>query len=227
MKQYENYCKISRKRFRNILPRDKSKKIIDIACGGGHFLYFLQQEGYTNTEGIDISPEMINFSRSIGIKNIKQSDLMRFLPKHKKSYDMIIAHDIIEHLTKDEIVRFLELIHTALKSDGKVLIATINNQTLFGSRDRYIDFTHETGFTALSLREILSACGFINIHIFGAKPVVYNLRSCIRAFLWNIVEKILRLYTTIEIGIGWGIKNQKHIFENRIYATARKPFKKK
>lgn len=52
---YNLFSKISKKRFKDILPDDKEAKIIDIACGAGHFLYFLQSQGYANASGIDLS----------------------------------------------------------------------------------------------------------------------------------------------------------------------------
>jgi len=41
------------------LPEDKKAKIIDLGCGNGGFVYWLQQIGYQNAEGIDISAEQI------------------------------------------------------------------------------------------------------------------------------------------------------------------------
>jgi 2-polyprenyl-3-methyl-5-hydroxy-6-metoxy-1,4-benzoquinol methylase len=100
--------KIYKKRYSNFIPEDKNTKIIDIACGSGHFLYFLQNEGYTNCSGIDISVEQIEVAKSTGVKNIHQADLFEYLPHHRESFDIIIANDIIEHLKKDEIIKFLD-----------------------------------------------------------------------------------------------------------------------
>ena len=39
-KMYEHFAKVSRKRFKAILPSRKDAKIIDVACGYGYFLYY-------------------------------------------------------------------------------------------------------------------------------------------------------------------------------------------
>jgi 2-polyprenyl-3-methyl-5-hydroxy-6-metoxy-1,4-benzoquinol methylase len=72
--EYELYAKASKKRYGGILPQDKSAHIIDIVCGGGHFLYFLQQQGYSNTRGIDISQEQLDVAEKMGVKKIQIAD---------------------------------------------------------------------------------------------------------------------------------------------------------
>jgi len=220
---YDFYTKISRKRFKNILIEDKDARICDVACGAGHFLYFLNASGYTNTSGIDISPQMISVSEKMGINNIRQSDMFEFLPKNKNSFDMVVANDVIEHFKKPEILDFLDLIYKSLKSGGMVLISTLNNQALSGGRIMYCDFTHETGFTSTSLAQVLRICGFKSIRIYGEKPVIYDIRSLVRNALWRIVKGLLQFYNTVERGIGRGFRQRKDIFEPRIFAVARKP----
>ena len=61
------------------MPEDKKAKIIDLGCGNGGFVYWLQQIGYQNAEGIDISAEQIETGQKLGIKNIKQADIKEFL----------------------------------------------------------------------------------------------------------------------------------------------------
>ena len=129
--EYKLFAKVAKKRLRDMLPDNKAAKIIDVACGSGHFLYFLQKEGYTNIEGIDISEEQLTVAKEMKVKNIRMADLFTHLPKYPQSFDMIIACDIIEHMKKDKIMQFLDLIFQSLKQGGKVLITTLNIQSLF------------------------------------------------------------------------------------------------
>src|SRR4051812_43231134 len=41
------------------LPKDKNAMILDIGCGDGNFVYWMQQAGYTNAHGIDLSAEQV------------------------------------------------------------------------------------------------------------------------------------------------------------------------
>src|SRR5262249_16540690 len=65
--------------FQHLLPEDKGAKILDIGCGYGPFLYFLQKEGYRNICGVDISPEQVEAARQLGIDNVYCDDLIPFL----------------------------------------------------------------------------------------------------------------------------------------------------
>ena len=45
------------------LPEDKGAAILDVGCGRGEFLRFLQVEGYVNCEGIDLAEEQVEQSK--------------------------------------------------------------------------------------------------------------------------------------------------------------------
>jgi len=222
-REYELSAKVLKKRLGAILPKNKQARVIDVAFGGGHFLYFLQKEGYTNASGIDLSGEMVQFASRMGIKNVRRANFLQFLPRHKGKFDMIVANDVIEHLTKEEVMQFLDAIHAALVPGGRVLISTLNNQCLFGSRIRYIDFTHETGFTPISIAQIMRVTGFQGMRVFGEKPVAHDIRSAIRTALWDVVDKLFRCYMVIERGTGRGFKKYRDIFEPRLFAVGEKP----
>jgi 2-polyprenyl-3-methyl-5-hydroxy-6-metoxy-1,4-benzoquinol methylase len=222
---YDFTAMVYKKRFSTFIPKDKTAKIIDIACGSGNFVYFLQKEGYINTSGIDLSEEQIAMANKIGVPNVAVHDLLSFLPKWPNEFDMIVASDIIEHFTKTEVIQFLDAIRGALKPQGVVLICTCNGFSLFGASTVFADFTHEVGFTPISLAQVLRACGFSEVEVYGEKPIAYDLRSKIRQILWGAVNRMLRVFLYIERGYGREVTSKRptYIFESRIFAVARKP----
>jgi len=221
-KEYDFNAKILRKRYKNILPKTKDAKILDVACGSGQFLYFLQKEGYRNIFGVDISPEQVEKAQNIGIKNIIEENCFAYLKRNQKEFDMIIASDIIEHFYKDEIILFLELMLNSLRPHWKILINTQNAQSLFTSAARYIDFTHELSFSPSSLSQVLGLTGFVGIQVFGEKPIVHDVRSAIRSFLWFYLKAVMKGYFFIESGTGRDMYGTPTIFEPRMSAIARK-----
>jgi len=176
-----------------------------------------------NIEGIDLSEEQLEVAKKMKVKNIRMADLFSYLPKYPQSFDMIIACDIIEHLNKDEIVKFLDLMYQSLKVGGKILITTLNVQSLFGASTVYNDFTHEQGFTSSSLSQILRIGNFVDVMVYGERPIIHDFRSTMRAVLWWCIEKILKLYVSIERGTGRGLWKRHNMFEPRIFAVAKKP----
>lgn len=222
IKEYEFYAKIAKKRFAKILPENKEAKILDVACGAGHFLYFLKKEGYLNIKGIDVSEKQIELAKGIGLKEVEKADLFVYLPKHKGEFEAIVALDIIEHLKKEEIINFLNLIRESLKPEGLAIIHTINASSLMATNSIYLDFTHEVAFTATSLAALLQACGFEEVKVFGDGPVMHDFKSFIRVILWELIKVILKIYRQIESGTGRHLWRRTDIFEPAIFAVAKK-----
>jgi len=221
-KEFDFSHKIYRKKFNKFLPRRKDADILDLACGAGHFLYYLQKEGYIKAKGIDQSGEQLEIAQRMGIKNLEKADIFEYLARSKEQYDLIIANDIIEHLKKEELIDLLDLVHSALKPGGRVFIQTVNAASLFGSAIVYIDYTHEQGFTPNSLRQVLRVCNFSDIEVYGDEPIVHDFRSAIRVLLWKLVRKVLKFYLLIERGTGRGMWKRDYIFEHRMVALGRK-----
>lgn len=221
-KTYDFYASLMKKRMKHILPASKEAQIIDLACGAGHFLYFLQQEGYSHTQGIDLSTEMLEVAGKMGIVNLKRADMYDFLPGNKDTFDVIIANDVIEHLTKEETIQLLDLVYESLKPGGMVIISTINAMSLFGYGTLQNEFTHVTGYTPMSLTQVLKVCHFHNITTMGEGPVKQDIRSRIRAFLWGFIKMFLRFFITVERGTGRGMWKREIIFDSRFFAIAKK-----
>lgn len=148
-----------------LLPGDRTARILDIGCGGGHFLHYLDRKGYVNMEGIDIAPGLVRFVHDEIWPGVFQGDVMEHLRDRTNRYDVLVANDFLEHLTKRNVIEFLFLCHDALAADGTLLLKTPNMSYLFASRNRYVDFTHEVGFTEQSLHEVCAAAGFGRVEI--------------------------------------------------------------
>lgn len=169
--------------FGRFLPENKYAEIIDLGCGNGGFVYWLQQEGFKNVMGIDISEEQVAEAEKLGIKNIYLVDLREFLRNKAGVYDLIFARDILEHFTKEENVKIVELIYKSLRKKWR-----------FSSTDR-------------QCRESVmgAACYSFDRHIgtegesLGINDVQLDTRGDSR--LIGFVKAIWVLYDTIIFGV--------------------------
>jgi 2-polyprenyl-3-methyl-5-hydroxy-6-metoxy-1,4-benzoquinol methylase len=128
--------KMYQKRFGKFLPKDKSALIIDLGCGNGNMVWWLDQLGYANASGIDISLEQVDAGRSLGLKNVCQGEIKEFLHDKKDMFTTIFAIDIIEHFNKEDIAEILPLCYTSLKDNGIMIIQVPNAESPFFGRFR-------------------------------------------------------------------------------------------
>jgi SAM-dependent methyltransferase len=200
------------------LPRDRDAAILDVGCGHGGLVAALQSLGYRRTRGIDRSPEQVMIAKSLGISRIEQADAGEYLRTHTEQWDAILAFDLLEHLSKSEVLPFLELVRSALKVNGRIIVQTVNGSSPFFGNYFHGDFTHETVFTGLSMHQILLASGFDDISVVEADPIPHGLLSTMRKILWLGIRSVLVGYLAVESGVYRG-----HILTQSLLATARRP----
>jgi len=151
--------------------------------------------------GVDASEEQVQRARARGIHSVTKGDVFETLEQlEARSKDAILAFDIIEHLTKKEVVRLTEEVSRVLSPTGIWIIHTVNGESPFFGRVRYGDFTHETTFTQRSIRQILLASGFRSVQCHEDAPVVHGIASLGRAALWSVVRIGVRLMLAAETG---------------------------
>jgi len=187
--------------FRKWLPQRKDEPIVDLACGGGKLLHFFRQRGYTDVLGVDISPEQIQLARQAN-SHVVEQNVLDYLEQHRGEFALITGLDIIEHFSKPEVLRFLDLCHAALKPGGRLILQTPNADTPWGTYHRYNDFTHEVCFQHNSLRNLLRLCGFSGFEHreMGPVPWGYSLVSSLRYLIWQTIRRSLQLYNLAETG---------------------------
>jgi SAM-dependent methyltransferase len=196
------------------IPRDTNARILEIACGPGALLYFLEQAGYRNIAGVDVSEEQIAVAARLGILSATCSTLEDFLGAQEAgSADRVLAIDILEHLSRPEIVEILGAIRGVLKPDGRCIAHVPNGEGLFGMRIRYGDFTHELAFTPRSASQVFCVAGFREVRCFEDKPRVHGPTSLARRILWDVGTLPSRLLLAAETGVTQAILSQNMMIE--------------
>jgi 2-polyprenyl-3-methyl-5-hydroxy-6-metoxy-1,4-benzoquinol methylase len=200
-------------------PKDKAAAILDLGCGHGTLVHFAHKAGYANTYGIDGSAQQVTLAQQLGITNITKGDLMAALKvTPPESLDAVIAFDVIEHFTKDELINLVDAIYRALKPSGCWIIHAPNANSPFVGAVRYGDYTHEQAFTPTSVQQLLKASGFGRFEFSECGPRVHGLKSLVRVVLWQIVRSLLVAANGAETGfVGKGA-----VWTRNFYAVAYK-----
>ncbi len=79
------------------------------------------------------------------------------------------------------------------------------------------DFTHQTSFTARSIRQLAAAAGFDSVLVRSSPPVVHGPASAARAAAWQLVSTWYRIALAAETGMLRG-----HIVTQNLTFAARK-----
>lgn len=183
--------------FYPILPTRKYLPILEVGSGYGSFLEYLIKLGYQCIHTIDRSLELNKFVNSkLGnrLSLSKNIDVSTFLEDVEEFYEAIVLIDVVEHIKKDDSRKILQQIYKALKDGGRLIIRTPNMANLLGCYSRYIDITHETGYTEFSLTQLLKEVGFNQVAI---HTPTYRLFSA-RWFYQKLIYIIHRLLYRIE-----------------------------
>jgi 2-polyprenyl-3-methyl-5-hydroxy-6-metoxy-1,4-benzoquinol methylase len=174
---------------REIIPHiqhQKSASVLDIGCGYGSLVAAFQASGYELSQGIDISPDMVNTALKLGISGITQADILPFMQQHTQAFDVITGIDIIEHFSKDELVALLQAVKMSLKPGGVAVFRTPNVDAAFFTLYSYGDFTHENYMNASAAKQVMLNCGFTSVNIYPSCMKVSGfLKEALRKISWS------------------------------------------
>jgi 2-polyprenyl-3-methyl-5-hydroxy-6-metoxy-1,4-benzoquinol methylase len=207
---------IYRRDIRSLLPPPSAGPVIDIGCGAGHLVECLLADGY-DAAGIEISPEQAALAHAAGLAQVRLGDYFELLRERPGELAAVTAIDLLEHLTKPEVLATFDAVVAALRPGGRFVARVPNAVSPLGGLTRYGDFTHETWYTAHSVRQLAAAAAFGPVEVISCPPPAHGAASAVRATLWKPVSALIKLALTVETGTARG-----HIVtQNLTFAASR------
>jgi ubiquinone/menaquinone biosynthesis C-methylase UbiE len=99
----------------------RDARIVEIFCGRGNGLKALEKLGFTNLEGVDISPDLL--ARYDGPARMYEADC-RFLPFDDSTKDVVIVQGGLHHLPNlpGDLDRTLAEVRRVLKPEGRFVM---------------------------------------------------------------------------------------------------------
>lgn len=180
------------------LPADRRASVVDLGCGQGLLVRHLISLGFVNATGIDVSPEQVTLAHAHGVSQVELGDFRDSL--NRSPLNAATGVDFFEHLTKSEVLEALDRVHETLAPGGVLVLQVPNSVSPFGGNYRHGDFTHETSYTARSLRQLGAAAGFRRTDVFACPPPRHGIRSFARYVLWSFASGVMKSILAAETG---------------------------
>ena len=177
----------------------RAAPILELGCGDGALLAYLAERGFSNLAGVDVSPEQVAVAKARGL-GVVCADALAYLPTQPSSRAALIAIDVLEHLTRDELVQLADAMFAALRPGGRLLIQTANGAGLFPGQVIYGDLTHHTVFTPGSLSQLLTQAGFCSLSFYETGPIPIRVRGRLNVALWHAIKVLTNTARYIETG---------------------------
>jgi len=187
------------------LPAAAASRILEIGSGMGFLLSLLREKGYARSAGLEVDPGQAAACRAKGLDVTLVTDTEAYLRSRPKSWDAVLALDVLEHVPVEKTEVLLAAIFAALTPGGRLIATVPNADSGLAFRWRYNDRTHAASFTDISLTALLHEAGFANIRVSGAgsflrprlpfllRPAVFRWLLLRTAWGFRRLEKIAEL----------------------------------
>jgi SAM-dependent methyltransferase len=102
------------------LPKDGS--VLDLCCGYGFYFTINPR-----ASGIDGDPHAVELLRAKGL-DVRHGNVLDELPWEDGRFRWVVAHDVLEHFTFDELERLLREVTRVLAPGGRFLVIVPNRK---------------------------------------------------------------------------------------------------
>ena len=143
--------------------------VVDCGCGRGEFLGALREAGIASY-GIDSNRIAVEMARARGV-DARFEDAFEHLRAIDGELGGISALQVVEHLEPEAVYEFLGLCRRALSPGGRLLLETINPDSVYALRAFRLDPTHRWPVPAATLDLMAREVGFEEREVRWLSPV--------------------------------------------------------
>jgi SAM-dependent methyltransferase len=194
----------------------KGRRILELGYGNGSFLGFARDSG-ADVVGIEIQAELLGAARDRGFVVYRSLDQVLEV-EAEKSFDLVVAFDVIEHLSPDEAVEMLRKMHRLVKEGTGLLLARFpNGDSPFSLPFQNGDYTHRTAVGAGMIKQMLGNSGWKINYLGEPVWILATLKDRIlrggRHFLRRFLERLV-------VTLYYGVNGPSTLFYNYILSAS-------
>jgi len=132
--------------------------LLEIGFGSGSFLAWARNRK-ARVSGTEINPALIEAARALGLR-LLPAEFELCASDHAGAFDVIVAFDVFEHFTMDEIVVRLGAAETMLRAGGHLVLRFPNAQSPFGLAPQNGDPTHNAALSRSVFEQLIQGTTF-------------------------------------------------------------------
>ncbi len=192
--------------------------VVDVGCGSGKFVRYLRNRSI-ESYGVEPSEALYNHFLS-NDRNFFLGDVKQFAAAQKKSFDIITAFDVIEHVR--DPLSFLREMQALLKDDGAIFLSTVDVESLHArAASKYWHFYNHYHLSYLSKKTLGNIANQLGLVLtdFSHKGSYKSLGYTYRYFF----EFALRRKTPISLPFLDGISIPINLFDNMHVCLKKRP----
>lgn len=171
MRQYD-------REFQSISCADSSMSVLEIGCGTGIFLRYLERRGYRRIVAVDTDENLSGALGDLTCAQVHFGDLFEIAEREfqGEKFDRIALYDVIEHIETAALFAFMAGLRRFLAPGGKVILRAPNVTSPWGVKMYFDSFDHVTPITPGRVRELAQSTGYAVDGIFAQVPGRWSKR---------------------------------------------------
>lgn len=178
-------------------------RVLDLGCGAGELLRVLDDFGFRNLAGCDLSAEQVAIANQ-RFPGVEVANLFQFLESQpENSVDLITIFDVVEHLDPQSTFDLMALVITRLKPGGRLIVHLPNGLSPFVGHVFWSDMTHEWCLTPQSAQTLCALHGLQNFAAAEHLGAGSDIKGKLRSIAWHGLRTLFRTMNFIETG-AWG-----------------------
>lgn len=147
-------------------------RVLEIGFGDGQLLRWCMAKGHRIT-GVEIVPALIARAQAMGIDCVQGPVVAGTLGE--RWFDAVVAFDVLEHMTFEEIATFLDVAKHSLVPGGFFLLRFPNGASPFGALYQASDITHKSVLSLGIIKQLAKRAGLRVVDVLQPRPYPASL----------------------------------------------------